>query len=179
MVDTIQWDSLTSSFSTTPSVIFVFFAHRLLRRIHTQTATPQIARADCKSITDRRSYLTCDCARFGRVCIYPPTWFVLFHVRLCIAGAFQRSASTIIRIDERSSAAASTASSNRPAGCGRVNTSTPRPATSNCLFIGAPDSISGLVYHLCANSSSSVTKWSLLARSRTTWISDADLLRNL
>lgn len=83
-------------------------------------------------------------------------------------GVFQSSASTIIWIDESSSAAASTASSNRPAGCGRVNTSTPRPATSNCLFIGAPDSITGLVYHLCANPSSSVTKWSLLARSRTT-----------
>lgn len=83
-------------------------------------------------------------------------------------GVLQSSASTIIWIDESSSAAASTASSNRPAGCGRVNTSTPRPATSNCLFIGAPDSITGLVYHLCANPSSSVTKWSLLARSRTT-----------
>lgn len=58
-----SWDSLTSSFSTTPSVIFVFFAHRERCRIHTQTT-----RADCKSITDRRSYLTFDCGRtFGRV----------------------------------------------------------------------------------------------------------------
>lgn len=41
-------------------MIFVFFSQRQRRRIHTQTTTA------------------------GRG--YPPTWFVLFHVRLCIGG---------------------------------------------------------------------------------------------
>lgn len=36
---------------------------------YTHKPQPQIARAECKSITDRRSYLTCDCGPDVRACV--------------------------------------------------------------------------------------------------------------
>lgn len=57
---------------------------------YTHKPQPQIARAECKSITDRRSYLTCDCGPDVRACVDTLQLGSYCFMFACVLGGFSR-----------------------------------------------------------------------------------------